>query len=266
MVSAPGVRRIATRRSNISRRGVLGVAATGIAAAGGALFSTRPSLLRLPPNMGSLSGLTEGLSYSTETLLTGHRLVPEYPKSAITYRLVPENLAPGDPEFIQALATGFDNWRLPFVGRVERPTSFSLAELHRLPQKSQNILFSCFANWSQIAPFTGVPLAAILAIVGLRPSVRYIGFESFGGDWESIDLIDAFHPQTLLTLEARPGESMGLGRGHPLRLCAPLHYGYKQIKWIKRITALDNLDDFADGTGTGSFNASFGFSWLAGPL
>jgi hypothetical protein len=100
---------------------------------------------------------------------------------------------------------------------------------------------------------------------GLAPDVRYIGFESYyDGGWDSIDLFDAFHPQTVLTYEEFPGTRITWTRGAPLRLCAPLHYGYKWIKGIKRVIALENLDTFGDGTGMGSSYASKGRTWSSG--
>jgi len=133
-----------------------------------------------------------------------------------------------------------------------------------LRRKTQIIARHCVNGYSSISPYTGTTLGDLLAAVGLRSEVRYIGFESwYDGGWESIDLFDAFHPQTMLAYEELPGTPVSWTRGAPLRLTVPFHYGYKWIKGIRRIVALENLDTFGDGTGSGGSYASKGRSWSA---
>lgn len=253
--------------SGITRRQLLrasllggGVAAIGGAAA--AMIAGRGLQYYLPPSIGSLDGLAEALSFASSRLVLTHRtLVPEYPASAITM-LDNWKAPPADPELLPHLATKFESWRLPVTGGVLHPTSFSIAELAQLPRKTQIVARHCINGYTSISPYTGVPLRDLLATVGLAANVRYIGFESyFDGGWDSIDLFDAFHPQTILTYEEFPGTRISWTRGAPVRLCAPLHYGFKWIKGIKRIIALENLDTFGDGTGMGSSYASKDRTW-----
>lgn len=255
-------------RGAISRRQLLKgtVLGGGALAIGGAaaLLAERGLQYFLPPTIGSLGGLAEALSFASSRIFLTHRsLVPEYPASAITM-LDHWKAPPADPELLAHLATKFESWRLPVTGAVSHPTSFSLAELTRLPRKTQIVARHCINGYTSISPYTGVPLHDLLTTVGLADDVRYIGFESyFDGGWDSIDLFDAFHPQTLLTYEEFPGTRISWTRGAPLRLCAPLHYGFKWIKGIKRIVALENLETFGDGTGMGSSYASKDRTWSA---
>ena len=241
---------------------VLGGGALAIGGAAAALLADRGLQYYLPPTIGSLEGLAEALSYAGSRLVLTHRsLVPEYPASAITM-LDHWKAPPADPELQSHLATRFESWRLPVTGGVLHPTSFSLAELAQLPRKTQIVARHCINGYTSISPYTGVPLRDLLASVGLAANVRYIGFESyFDGGWDSIDLFDAFHPQTILTYDEFPGTRISWTRGAPVRLCAPLHYGFKWIKGIKRIIALENLETFGDGTGMGSSYASKDRTW-----
>lgn len=253
--------------SPISRRQLLKASALGggALALGGVaatLLADRGLQYYLPPTIGSLEGLAEALSYAGSRLVLTHKsLVPEYPASAITM-LDHWKAPPADPELLSHLTTKFEHWRLPVTGGVLHPTTFSLAELARLPRKTQIVARHCINGYTSISPYTGVPLRDLLAAVGLAANVRYIGFESyFDGGWDSIDLFDAFHPQTLLTYEEFPGTRISWTRGAPLRLCAPLHYGFKWVKGIKRIIALNDLETFGDGTGMGSSYASKDRTW-----
>lgn len=254
-------------KDGISRRQLLAgsLVGGGVAAIGGAaatMLAERGLQYYLPPSIGSIAGLAEGLSFASSRLLLSHdSLVPEYPASAITM-LDRWKTPPADPDLLLHLATRFESWRLPVTGGVLHPTSFSIDEIAVLPSKTQIVARHCINGYTSISPYTGVPLRDVLAIVGLAPGVRYIGFESyFDGGWDSIDLFDAFHPQTLLTYDEFPGKRISWTRGAPLRLCAPLHYGFKWVKGIKRIIALDNLDSFGDGTGMGSSYASKDRTW-----
>jgi DMSO/TMAO reductase YedYZ molybdopterin-dependent catalytic subunit len=255
----------AITRRQLLTGSLLGGAALAIGGAAAAMIARRGLQYYLPPSIGSLGGLAEAMSFASSRLLLTHRsLVPEYPASAITM-LDHWQAPPADPELLPHLATKFENWRLPITGGVLHPTSFSIAELAQLPRKTQIVARHCINGYTSISPYTGVPLRDLLATVGLAPGVRYIGFESYyDGGWDSIDLFDAFHPQTVLTYEEFPGTRISWTRGAPLRLCAPLHYGYKWIKGIKRVIALENLDTFGDGTGMGSSYASKGRTWSSG--
>ncbi|MCP3732540.1 molybdopterin-dependent oxidoreductase [Sphingomonas sp. MG17] len=248
----------------LSRRQLVAGGGVALAAGAGALLAARGLSFQLPPNIGSLTGLAEGLTHAGSRLFLTHKtLVPEYPVSAITKVDNWKNDAPADPELIRHIGSKFRDWRLPVDG-VLKPATLSLAELAQLPRKTQIIARHCINGYSSISPYTGVPLRDLLALVGLGPNIRYIGFESwYDNGWDSIDLFDAFHPQTILAYDEFPGTPVSWTRGMPLRLTMPLHYGYKWIKGIKRIVALENLDTFGDGTGFGSSYASKGRTWSA---
>src|SRR6185369_11774610 len=124
----------------------------------------------------------------------------------------------------------FAGWRLAVDGMVAQPASFSLSELKGFPQRSQITHLACEEGWSYIAEWMGVPLSHILDLVGTLPQARYVVYRSIqAGWWESIDMADALHPQTLVTLGMNGGE-LPVPFGGPLRLRVPRQLGYKSVK------------------------------------
>jgi len=87
------------------------------------------------------------------------------------------------------------------------------------------------------------------------------GEQSPGQYYESIDLNDAFHPQTIL---ARSLNDMPLpvGHGAPLRLRVERQLGYKHAKYVMRIELTDQLGRV--GRGKGGFWEDRGYEWYAG--
>lgn len=164
--------------------------------------------------------------------------------------------------------TGFADWRLSVTGLVERPLSLSLAQLHQLPHREQITRHDCVEGWSAIGKWRGVPLRTILEGARLRTSARYLVFhcaDTMGSGhayYESIDLIDAFHPQSILAF-ALNDKPLAVANGAPLRLRVERHLGYKQAKYLMRIEAVDSLSGIGKGKG-GYWEDFAGYEWYAG--
>ena len=145
---------------------------------------------------------------------------------------------------------------------VAHPGSFSLSDLKTLPVHSQITEVACEEGWSYIAEWIGTPLVNVLDAVGVLPQARYVAYYSIEPDWwESIDMADALHPQTFLTMGMNDGD-LPVSFGGPLRLRVPRQLGYKSVKFITRITVTDSLKSF--GKGLGSASADAGYAWYAG--
>jgi DMSO/TMAO reductase YedYZ molybdopterin-dependent catalytic subunit len=156
----------------------------------------------------------------------------------------------------------FSDWSLTVDGMVARPASFSLAELKSFPRRSHITMIQCEEGWSYIGEWTGVPLSHVLELVGTLPQARYVVYRSIQPDWwESIDMADALHPQTLLAHGMNDSE-LPVSFGGPLRLRVPRQLGYKSVKYITRLTITDNLKQF--GKGLGSASPEGGYAWYAG--
>jgi len=250
--------------SKLSRRKLL---ATGLAAAAGASglgvaakLAERYGLI--PPDAGGLYGAGETLTYAAQRLMTRHSLAREFARTQISKEPFANAVDPLGEEFQHLHEGGFADWRLAVDGMVARRASFSLPELKSFPCRNQITLLACEEGWSYIAEWSGVPLAHILNLVGALPQARYVVYRSIQPDWwESIDMADALHPQTLVTIGMNGGE-LPIPFGGPLRLRVPRQLGYKNVKYITRLTITDNLKQF--GKGLGSAAPEGGYAWYAG--
>lgn len=215
----------------------------------------------IPPDNGHVYGAGETLTYSAQRLLTRHSLAREFSRSQISTPFA-NGRPPKDAAFKRLQAAGFADWRLAVDGMVAAPASFSLAELRSFPARSQITHLACEEGWSFIAEWTGTPLSGVLDRVGILPQAKYVVYSSIESDWwDSVDMADALHPQTLVTYGMNGGD-LPLGHGGPLRLRVPRQLGYKSVKYITRMTVTDSLKAF--GKGLGSSAPEAGYAWYAG--
>jgi DMSO/TMAO reductase YedYZ molybdopterin-dependent catalytic subunit len=162
----------------------------------------------------------------------------------------------------------FADWRLRITGLVGRPLSLSLSQLHALPHREQITRHDCVEGWSAIGKWRGVPLKAILNAARLSTRAKYLVFrcaDTMGTGhpyYESIDMIDAFHPQTILAF-ALNGKPLSVANGAPLRLRVERQLGYKQAKYLMEIQAIDDLSRIGQGKG-GYWEDYAGYDWYAG--
>ena len=250
--------------SKISRRKLL---TTSLAAAAGATglgvaakLAQRYGLI--PPDAGVLYGAGETLTYAAQRVFARHSLPPEFASSQISKDPFANPVAPLGAEFKHLQDGGFGDWRLAVDGMVPKPVSFSLADLKSFPRSSQITMTACEEGWSYIAEWSGPQLGHILGLAGALPQARYVVYRSFQTDWwDSIDMADALHPQTLLAVGMNGGE-LPVPFGGPLRLRIPRQLGYKNVKYITRLTLTDNIKQF--GKGLGSASPEGGYAWYAG--
>jgi DMSO/TMAO reductase YedYZ molybdopterin-dependent catalytic subunit len=250
--------------SKLSRRGMIKVglaAAAGVSGVGAAALLAQKYGL-VPPDHGGIWGLGETMTYAAQRLLTRHSLAREFPASMISKPPFANELAPPNDAFKRLQAGRFADWQLTVEGMIERPSSFSLAQLKSYPRRSQTTILACEEGWSYIAEWIGVPLSHVLDVVGVLPQARYVVYYSIEPDWwESIDMADALHPQTYLAYGMNGGE-LPVGNGGPLRLRVPRQLGYKSVKFVTHLTVTDSMKKF--GKGLGSASPEAGYAWYAG--
>ena len=248
------------------RRWLTGAFATAATAMLAACGQAGTSLAEQARRMG------EGLTRRTQRLLIPRdALAPTYSRAEISLDFKANgSISPRAADYKALLANDFADYRLVIDGLVERPLSLGLAELHTRPSQSQITKHDCVEGWTSIGEWTGVRLETLLDEAGLKPEARYIVFHCFDaltqtedGDryYESIDLIDARHPQTILAW-AMNGETLPVPHGAPLRLRVERQLGYKQAKYIRRIEAVESFAHI--GGGKGGYWEDRGYEWYAG--
>ncbi|WP_413060445.1 molybdopterin-dependent oxidoreductase [Sphingomonas carotinifaciens] len=174
---------------------------------------------------------------------------------------------PGTPEYAALAENNFADWRLAVGGLVDTPRRFTLAQLRTMPARTQITRHDCVEGWSAIGQWTGPLLGTVLKAAGVRRSARYVVFhcaDLFGGIpyYESIDMVDAFHPQTILAWGMN-GHMLDVAHGAPLRLRVERQLGYKHAKYLMRIDAVASLDGIGLGKG-GYWEDHVDYDWYAG--
>jgi len=213
------------------------------------------------------------LTYRVQRLLQGRdALAQEFGEADIRQPMRPNGVTkPEDKAYQSLLADNFADWRLEVTGLVEKPMSLSLAQLQAMPSRTQITRHDCVEGWSCIAKWTGTPLSLVLDQAVPKASARYVMFDcmdtierSLSGSilyYGTIDLFDARHKQTILAYGMN-GKPLPVENGAPLRVRVERQLGYKQPKYVRRITL---IDDFAQiGSGKGGYWEDRGYDWYGG--
>jgi DMSO/TMAO reductase YedYZ molybdopterin-dependent catalytic subunit len=254
---------------SITRRRFLVGSAAGL----GALGLTGCDDVVQNSNVQNVLAMAEKLTIRSQRLLVPKKkLAREFSEADISPTFRPNGTSqPDGEEYARMMENGFADWRLQIDGLVERPVALFLADLKRLPSRTQITRHDCVEGWSAIGKWTGTPLGALLQSAGLKPGARYAVFhcadqleqtlDGSGTYYESIDLIDAFHPQTILAYQLN-GKDLEVAHGAPLRLRVERHLGYKHAKYLMRIEIKDSFAGLWGGKG--GFWEDRGYEWYAG--
>lgn len=238
---------------------------------GAAALSGCDALVRAPVAQCTVKKAEKLTQGAQRALVPRTALAPEYSEKDISRDFRANGSTdPADREYRALRANGFRDYRLTVGGLVERPLSLSMDDLRRRPSRTQITNHHCVEGWSSIGKWKGARLAAILNEAGLKPQAKYIVFFCFDAldqteDGEryytSIDLVDAFHAQTILAYEMND-RPLPIKHGAPIRLRAERQLGYKMAKYIKRIEAVESFAHI--GRGKGGYWEDRGYEWFAG--
>ncbi|MHA6317089.1 molybdopterin-binding protein [Altererythrobacter sp. CAU 1778] len=216
----------------------------------------------------SVVDVAERLHKVTQRALGGREgLAPEYTRADLSPYFRGNGSTDIDtPAYRSAVASGFADWRLEVRGLVDNPLSLTLENIRRLPQRTQITRHDCVEGWSAIGEWTGVPLSVLLEAARLQAQAQYIVFrcaDTLGGSryYESVDLVDAMHPQTIIAHRLN-GEPLPVKNGAPLRMRIERQLGYKHAKYLTAIEAVASLDDIEGGNG--GYWEDRGYQWYAG--
>jgi DMSO/TMAO reductase YedYZ molybdopterin-dependent catalytic subunit len=240
------------------------------ALAGGLVLNGCDRLSRttwFPPILERAEALTQGV----QRLITPRNaLAKEYTEKDLSPTFRSNGTAePDDEDYLALAQNGFADWRLEVRGLVERPLALSLAELKAMPSRTQITRHDCVEGWSAIGKWTGVPLAAVLAEARVKPAARYAVFRCAdpmddtddSNYYESIDMVDAYHPQTILAYGLNGGP-LPVANGAPLRLRVERQLGYKMAKYLMAIELVESFGAIAGGKG--GYWEDRGYEWYAG--
>ena len=213
----------------------------------------------------------ERLNERVAKLVTGRKaMAQEYGPADLSPTFRSNGTAePDNAEYAALARNGFADYALDVGGLVTSPRRFTLAELRALPSRTQITRHDCVEGWSAIGKWQGARLSALLRAVQPTPAARYVVFHCAdpmeeGGEspyYESIDMDDAYHEQTLLAyaLNDRP---LPIPNGAPIRLRVERQLGYKHAKYVMRVELVESFAHI--GQGRGGYWEDQGYQWYAG--
>jgi sulfoxide reductase catalytic subunit YedY len=257
----------------LSRRKLLGLSAAGASSLVLSGCDQFDFLGRRDNGVRNVIESANDLTYRAQRLLVGREaLAREYGPSEIRQGQRPNGSTdPTSAEYLALKANDFADYRLKITGLVEKPASYSLAELRNMPAQSQITRHDCVEGWSCIAKWTGTRLGSILDVAGVKPQARFVVYHCFDSlptglagpqpYYESSDLIDGHHPQTILAYGLND-DVLPVANGAPVRVRIERALGYKQAKYVHTIELVDSFAKF--GLGKGGFWEDLGYDWFAG--
>lgn len=216
----------------------------------------------------SLYGVLDSVQWLNHTIVGTRGMARLYKESDISsdYRIDSLN-TPSDTRYADAARDNWSGYRLPITGLVDRPQVFTLAELRAMQQLGEITRHDCVEGWSVIGKFSGVRLSDVLATAQPKPTARYVIFRCMDHDeqgtpyYESLNLHEAAHPQTILALRLNDSP-LDPAHGAPVRLKIPTQLGYKSAKWVYRIELASAFRSLYGGNG--GYWEDQGYNWYAG--
>jgi len=256
----------------ITRRRLLGLGAASASSLVLSGCNQFDGVLRMDHPVRSVLEQANDFTYRVQRLLVGDSLAREYSESEIRQGQRPNGSTdPTTAEYRALVANNFADYRLTVKGLVENELSFSLDELRNMPARTQITRHDCVEGWSCIAKWTGTPLSGLLDQARVLPAAKFAVYHCYDniergltGDilyYESSDLIDARHPQSILAYGLN-GETLPIANGAPIRLRIERALGYKQPKYLHTIELVDSFAGF--GAGRGGYWEDRGYDWYAG--
>ncbi len=135
-------------------------------------------------------------------------------------------------------------WRLTIDGLVERPQSLSYSDVLSLPRAEQVSSFHCVSGWSvSRVRWAGVRFEQLLAKARPLPEAKALRFMSAEVPYEDYLTLEQAHRDDAMLAYGMDGRRLSGPHGRPVRVVLPAMYGYKNVKWVKRIELVPTLED-----------------------
>ena len=258
-------------RGNTSRRTAL---RTALASAGALSLSGCDKLSNNPAFVDVLKS-AQHLSHAAQRVVAGRKaMAQEFSQADVAAHFKANGtLVPRDAEYQALQKSGFSEWKLQVGGLVAQPAAFTLAQLRAMPSRTQITRHDCVEGWSSIGKWKGVQLAHLLEQVKPLPNAKYVMFRCAdsmdsasldGRDskyYESVDLDDAYHVQTVLAYELND-QPLPVNNGAPLRARIERQLGYKHAKYLMQIELVESFEKIRGGYG--GYWEDNGYEWYAG--
>ncbi len=197
-------------------------------------------------------------------------LAPEYrPDQMSPVFRANGSINPGTAEYNGWAADKFESFRLKIYGLVNRPLSLSMAQIRSMPARTQITKHDCVEGWTAVGQWHGPTVGSLLKQADVQSKAKFVVFhcaDHYHGAklpyYESLDMFDAFHPQTILAWGMN-GAPVTIPHGAPLRLRAERHLGYKQAKYVVGMELLEDFSHIQGGHG-GYWQDNVDYDWFAG--
>ena len=128
-----------------------------------------------------------------------------------------------------------DDFRLRVFGEVERPTTFTFADLVSFGAIDETVDIHCVTKWTKFdMRWKGARFADVVGSCGVLPSARFVLEHAAYGYTTNVPLADCLRDDVLIAWE-HDGVPLEPEHGGPVRMVVPHLYFWKSAKWLEGI-------------------------------
>jgi DMSO/TMAO reductase YedYZ molybdopterin-dependent catalytic subunit len=134
-------------------------------------------------------------------------------------------------------------WTLKITGKVNKPLTFTLADLQARATTKKITTLCCISNTIggdliSTAQWQGVPLKDLLEEAGMQSGVVDLKLHAADDYEDSIPVAKGMDPNVMVVIGMN-GTPLPDYHGAPARLIVPNIYGMKNVKWLESVEVVD---------------------------
>jgi DMSO/TMAO reductase YedYZ molybdopterin-dependent catalytic subunit len=127
-----------------------------------------------------------------------------------------------------------DTYRLEVFGLVDKPLSLTYDEVLAQKRYSKVVTLHCVEGWDATILWDGVLIDDLLKLAAAKPEANTVIFHAADEYTSSLSL--DFIRQNQILLAGKMNEvTLPPERGFPFQVVAEAKWGYKWVKWVKKI-------------------------------